>query len=243
MSGHSKWHNIQGRKGKQDAARSNQFTKAAKAITIAAQKGGDPAMNFSLRIAVDKAKAISMPKDNIERAIKRGTGEIEGDKMEEVMYEGFGPGGVAILIKCVTDNKNRTVSDLKHILSVHEGSFASAGSVQWMFVQAGFVAVPNFKFPISNFQSQDDFELAMIDAGAEDFVESDSEIEIKTKVDHLHAVVEKLKELGVEPKEQGIRWMAKDKLSVSLEIESKLGDLFAELEEHDDVEDYFTNAE
>ncbi len=238
MSGHSKWHNIQGRKGKQDAARSNQFTKAAKAITIAAQHGGDPAMNFSLRIAIDKAKAISMPKDNIERAIKRGTGEIEGVAMEEVLYEGFGPGGVAVLIKAVTDNKNRTVSDLKHILNEHGGSFGSSGSVQWMFGQWGIITINNEQLTIS----KDDLELALIDAGAEDISESESQIEVKTKIDKMHAVLEKLKELGVEPKESGIRWVAKDMITVDKNLEEKLGELFAELEEHDDVEDYFTNA-
>ncbi len=238
MSGHSKWHNIQGRKGKQDAARSNQFTKAAKAITIAAQKGGDPAMNFSLRIAIDKAKAISMPKDNIERAIKRGTGEIEGERMEEIMYEGFGPGAVAILIKCVTDNKNRTLSDLKHIFSVHGGTFGSAGSVQWMFNQMGEIVISK-----QTTVNRDELELILIDAGAEDFSESDNEIEIKTKVEHLHMVAEKLKEFGIEPKEQGIRWVAKDMIAVDEALEQKLGNFFAELEAHDDVEDYFTNAE
>ncbi len=239
MSGHSKWHNIQARKGKQDAARSNAFTKAAKAITIAAQRGGDPGMNFSLRIAIDKAKAVGMPKDNIDRAIKRGIGEIEGAAMEEIMYEGFGPSGVAILIKCVTDNKNRTVSDLKHILSEAGGSLGSAGSVAWMFSQCGVIAINNEQLTMN----KDDFELALIDSGAEDFSENESEIEIKTKIEKMHGVLEKLKELGIEPKESGIRWIAKDKIEVAPEVENKLGDLFAELEAHDDVEDYFTNAE
>src|SRR3989338_6283409 len=142
MSGHSKWHNIQGRKGKQDAKRSNLFTKFAKGITVAAQSvGGDSEMNFSLRIAIEKAKAVGMPKDNIERAIKRGTGELEGAQIEEVIYEGYGPGGVAVLVKCLTDNKNRTVSDIKHIFSVHGGSMAGAGSVMWMFQQMGVIEI------------------------------------------------------------------------------------------------------
>src|SRR5690349_584932 len=141
MSGHSKWHNIQARKGKQDALRSGQFTKISKLITIAAKSGGDPASNFSLRLAIDKARAVGMPKDNVERAIKRGTGELEGAQIEEVLYECYGPGGVAVLVKCLTDNKNRTVSDIKHIFSKSGGSMAGAGSVLWMFNQMGVIEI------------------------------------------------------------------------------------------------------
>jgi YebC/PmpR family DNA-binding regulatory protein len=239
MSGHSKWHNIQVRKGKQDAKRANVFTKYAKGITIAAQKGADPTTNFSLRLAIDKAKAVSMPKDNIDRAIKRGTGELAGEaKMEEVLYEAFGPGGVAILIKTVTDNKNRTVSDLKHILNEAGGSFGSSGSVQWMFNQAGVAIINKEQLTIS----KDEFELALIEAGAEDISDADGEIEIKTKIENLQKVLGKFKELGIEPKESGIRWVAKDVVKVNDDIGAKLGELFSELEAHDDVEDYFTNA-
>lgn len=238
MSGHSKWHNIQVRKGAQDAKRANLFTKYAKGITIAAQKGGDPASNFSLRLAIEKAKAVGMPKDNIERAIKRGTGELEGARMEEVLYEAFGPGGVAVLIKTVTDNKNRTVSDLKHILTQADGSFGSAGSVQWMFGQWGVIVVD--KAAVAN---RDEFEMSLIEADAEDIADSDGEIEIKTKVESLQHVLNKLKEMNVAVKESGIRWVAKDKVAVDKDTAEKLGDLFAELAAHDDVEDYFTNAD
>ncbi len=240
MSGHSKWHNIQVRKGAQDAKKANVFTKYAKAITIAAQKGGDPATNFSLRLAVDKARAVGMPKDNIDRAIKRGTGELKGEaKMEEVLYEAYGPGGVAILIKAVTDNKNRTVSDLKHILNLHGGSFGSAGSVQWMFGQWGVVVVNKEQITIN----KDKLELELIEAGAEDIGDSDGDIEIKTKVENFQKVLHKLKELGIEPKDSGIRWIAKDTTEIDRDTGGELGELFTELESHDDVEDYFTNAE
>ena len=241
MSGHSKWHNIQERKGKQDARRANEFTKAAKMITIAAQKGADPAMNFSLRLAIDKAKEVGMPKDNIDRAIKRGTGELgDGVKMEEVLYEAFGPGGVAVLIKTVTDNKNRTVSDLKHILNLYGGSFGSSGSVQWMFQQWGVITcLPLKKGEGGGGQSRDDLELALIDAGAEDFFESEEGIEIKTKVENLQKVISKLKEMGIELTESSIRWIAKDKVTVNKDLEDKLGELFSDLEAHDDVEDYY----
>lgn len=240
MSGHSKWHNIQVRKGKQDAKKANVFTKYAKGITIAAQKGADPTTNFSLRLAIDKAKAVSMPKDNIDRAIKRGTGELKDEaQMEEVLYEAFGPGGVAILIKVVTDNKNRTVSDIKHLLNEASGSLGGAGSVQWMFNQAGVATINKEQLTIN----KDEFELQIIEAGAEDISDTDGDIEIKTKVENLQKILNKLKELGIEPKDSGIKWIAKDSIEVSPDVQEKLVDLFAELEAHDDVEDYYTNAE
>jgi YebC/PmpR family DNA-binding regulatory protein len=238
MSGHSKWHNIQKHKGKQDAIRSSQFTKMAKLIAISARGGGDPAMNFSLRIAIEKAKEVGMPKDNIERAIKRGTGELEGAQIEEVIYEGYGPGGVAVLVKCLTDNKNRTVSEIKHIFSLYGGSMAGAGSVMWMFAQMGVIVVEKEKIETK----RDDFDLKMIEAGAEDISE-DGNLEIKTKIENFQKVLAAVKEMGIEPVESGLQWVAKDNVAVSDEVGESLGKLFAEFEENDDVEDYFTNAE
>lgn len=241
MSGHSKWHNIQARKGKQDAARSGQFTKISKLIAIAAKNGGDPTTNFALRLAIEKAKGVGMPKDNIERAIKRGTGELAGDQIEEALYECYGPGGVAVLVKCLTDNKNRTVSDLKHIFSDHGGSMAGAGSVQWMFGQWGMATVEKARLAEKNI-SIEDFELAVAESGAED-VKIEEEIEVKSKIDNFQKVLAKIKEIGIEPKDSGLRWESKEKMSVDAEVEAKLRELFEELEENDDVEDYFTNAE
>ena len=242
MSGHSKWHNIQGRKGKQDAMRSGQFTKLSKLITISAKSGGDPATNFSLRLAIEKAKAVSMPKDNIERAIKRGTGELVGEQIEEVLYEGYGPGGVAVLVKCLTDNKNRAVSEVKHIFSVNGGSMAGAGSVQWMFQQLGVTILKKEDFEHKQI-AQDDFELAMVEAGAEDIISEEDLVEVRTKIENFQKVLAKIKEIGIEPKESGLQWVAKDKVTVNQEIKEKLENLFADLEENDEVEDYFTNAE
>ncbi|HSR89144.1 MAG TPA: YebC/PmpR family DNA-binding transcriptional regulator [Candidatus Udaeobacter sp.] len=238
MSGHSKWHNIQGRKGKQDAIRSGQFTKLSKLISVAAKSGGDPSMNFSLRIAIEKAKEVGMPKDNIERAIKRGTGELEGAQIEEVIYEGYGSGGVAVLVKCLTDNKNRTVSDIKHIFAENGGSMAGAGSVMWMFSQMGVILISDLKG-----LNRDEFDLKIIEAGAEDITDSNGQIEIKTKIENLQKVLIAVKEMGVEPIESGLQWVAKDKVAVSDEVGEKLGKLFEELDTNDDVEDYFTNAE
>ncbi len=241
MSGHSKWHNIQGRKGKQDAKRSNLFTKFAKGITVAAQSGGgDSEMNFSLRIAIEKAKAVGMPKDNIERAIKRGTGELnDGTKVETVIYEGYGPGGIAILLKALTDNKNRTVSDVKHLLTEHGGSMAGPGSVLWMFEQWGLVILN--KPGLS--KNLDELELELIEAGAEDISEvEDGKIEIKTKMENLQKAVNALKAMGIEPLESGLVWLAKDEVDVSPENGEKLASLFSNLEDNDDIEDFYTNA-
>lgn len=241
MSGHSKWHNIQARKGKQDALRSGQFTKVSKLISLAAKSGGDPAANFSLRLAIDKARAVGMPKDNIERAIKRGTGELEGVQIEEVLYECYGPGGVAVLVKCLTDNKNRAVSDIKHIFSKHGGSMAGAGSVLWMFGQMGVIEIDKEQLTSTKIE-RDEFDLQIIEAGAEDIME-DGELEIRTKIENLQKVLATLKQINIEPAESGLQWIAKDKVSVDAEVSAKLEALFGELEENDDVDDYFTNAD
>jgi YebC/PmpR family DNA-binding regulatory protein len=241
MSGHSKWHNIQGRKGKQDAKRGNVFSKYAKKISIVAKTGGGSLdTNFALRMLLEKAKKEGMPKDNIERAIKTGTGELKGAaQVEEALYEGFGPGGTALLIKILTDNKNRTAPEIKHLLANHGGSMGGAGSVHWMFGLWGIVRLLKEQIKIS----YDDFEMQMIDIGAEDISEDEGEVEIRTKVENLQKIIHKLKEMGVEPESSGLEWIAKEKLPVSPEVTEKLQNLFGALEEHDDVEDYYTNAE
>lgn len=242
MSGHSKWHNIQGRKGKQDALRSAMFSKYSKLITIAAKGGGDPDKNFSLRIAIDKAKSVSMPKDNIDKAIKKGTGELnDGIVLEEALYEAFGPGGVAVLIKAVTDNKNRTVSEIKHILTKNGGSMAGPGSVAWMFEQLGVIRLTVEELKNKNI-SQDDFEMSLIEVGAQDIKVEEDEIEVLTKIEDLQKVIGKIKEMNIEPNKSGIEWVAKEKVEIPEENVDKLQNLFGELEEREDVEDYFTNA-
>lgn len=239
MSGHSKWHNIQQRKGKQDAKRSSMFSKYSKAITMAAQRGGgDADTNFSLRIAIDKAKSVSMPKDNIERAIKKGIGADGSAQIEEVYYEGYGPGGVAIIIKCLTDNKNRTVADIKHILSKHGGTMGGSGSVMWMFEQCGLIQIEKNKLA----GDRDEFEMNLIEAGADDISEEDNQIEIKTKIENLQKVLMKLKELGIEPDDSGLRYVAKDEVPVSEDMRAQISTLFELFEENDDVDDYYTNA-
>ena len=240
MSGHSKWHNIQQRKGKQDAKRSSMFSKFSKAITIAAQKGGaDPETNFSLRLAVEKAKSVAMPKDNIDRAIKKGTGEVgDGAQIEEVLYEAYGPGGVAIVIKCLTDNRNRTSADIKHTLSKSGGTLGSSGSVMWMFDLLGLIQIEASKLPAD----RDTFEMDMIEAGAEDISVEENQVEIKTKLENFSKVLNKLKELGIEPDDSGLRYIAKDEVAISDDVREQISKLFEVLKDNDDVEDYFTNA-
>ncbi|MFH2018994.1 MAG: YebC/PmpR family DNA-binding transcriptional regulator [bacterium] len=244
MSGHSKWHNIQARKGKQDAKRGNLFSKFAKKITLAAKiGGGNPETNFALRLALDKGKGVGMPKENLERAVKAGTGELKDvAQLEELLYEGFGPGGTAVMVKILTDNKNRVSSEIKRILADNGGSLGGSGSVQWMFEQFGIARINNEQLTINKIE-RDDFEMQMIEAGAEDISEEGGIVEIRTKIENLQSVLGKIKEMGIEPESSCLEWIAKDKVSISLEIQDKLMRLFEELEEHDDVEDYFTNAE
>jgi YebC/PmpR family DNA-binding regulatory protein len=238
MSGHSKWHNIQAHKGKQDAAKANVFTKCAKAIMIAAQKGGgDPATNFSLRLAIDKAKAVSMPKDNIDRAIKRGTGEIAEARVEEVLYEGFGPGGAALLIKATTDNSDRTFPELKHILTKHDGAMAGEGSVQWMFDSLGHIVAP---VPAEG--EREAVELHLIEAGATDIEYHEDDIVVITKPESLQKLVSVLKEAGLEPRNAELVWSAKDEIDVPPEVHASVAKLLEELENHDDVDGVYTNV-
>lgn len=239
MSGHSKWHNIQARKGKQDALRSNVFSKMSKVIAVAARNGGDPVMNFSLRLAIEKAKAAGMPKDNIERAVKKGTGELnDGTQVEELVFEAYGPGGVALIIKAITDNKNRTLQEVKHLITKNGGTLGNSGSVLWMFQQKGWVVIDG-----GAVANRDEFEMNLIDAGVDDISEEDGTIEIKTKMENFKKIIDKLKEMNVEPKESGLIWEAKDSVPVSDDVRSKLEALFSDFETNDDIEDYFTNAE
>jgi YebC/PmpR family DNA-binding regulatory protein len=241
MSGHSKWHKIQHKKGKTDQARSNIFTKLARGITVAArQGGGDSTMNFSLRLAIDRAKAENMPKDNIERAIKKGTGELnEGIVLEEILYEGFGPGGIAFLVDCVTDNKNRTVGDMKHVFSKNGGALGVPGSVQWHFEKLGVVRIAQEK--IANIDKSE-FELRLMDLGIKDINESQYGLEITCPIEVFQTIINKIKEFGIEPDESGLEWIAKDEIELEKNISDKVRLLCEECEEMDDVRAVYTNA-
>lgn len=243
MSGHSKWHNIQARKGKQDAKKGKLFSMYSKKISIAAKSGADLSTNFSLRMLVEKAREVAMPKDNIDRAIKRGSGQDpDAAAIEEVTYEAYGPGGVAIMIKTLSDNRNRTVSELKHILSDHNGSMGGSGSVAWMFDQCGLVEIGTNNFTVTG-MGREELEMALIDVGAEDIIEEDGVVSIKTKVENLQKVLARIKELGIATESAGLAWVPKDKVAVAEDVRTNLEKIFSELEENEDVEDYYTNAE
>lgn len=245
MARHSKWHNIQVRKGKQDKMRANTFTKAARLITVAArQGGGDPEANFALRLAIERARAMNVPKENIERAVRRGTGNMDGEVLEEMVYGGFGPGGVAILVEAVTDNKNRTAGDLKHIFGSHGGSLGSPGSVQWQFQRCGVVRMQPAPIGASGnekFRMQNDGELKLIEAGMDDICKSEAGVEIFCPVDRLPAVLETVNSFGLEPDDAGLEWVAKETMTLALEAESQVQALVEALEEHDDVKAVYTN--
>lgn len=241
MSGHSKWHNIQGKKGKADKARSGEFTKISRFITVAARQGGsDPTMNFGLRLAIEKAKAANMPKDNVERAIKRGTGEFnDGAQLEELVYEGFGPGGAAVLVEAFTDNRNRAASEIKNIFAKNGGNMGSAGSVQWMFAHKSVIRISEEQ--MSKVSSRDEFDLSLIDAGAEDIVESPYGVEVRGSVPALQNILEKIKSYNLETEDAGLEWVAKENMELGQEDSEKLQQLYDVLEDFDDVRSVYTN--
>src|SRR5438094_5719066 len=194
MSGHSKWHSIKHKKAATDSKRGRAFTKLIKEITIAARiGGGDTEANSRLRKAISDAKALNMPADNIKRAIMKGTGELEGGQLEEVNYEGYGPGGVAMIVQAVTDNRNRTVSEIRHVFSKNGGNMAEAGAVAWMFHKKGDIVVPK------SAAKEDDLMGIVLDAGAEDLRDDGENWEVLTAPSAFEAVLEAVKKAGIEP--------------------------------------------
>lgn len=238
MSGHNKWANIKHRKGAQDAKRSKIFTKIIKELTIAARDGGgDLESNASLRTAYDKAKNANMPKDKIETAIKKGTGELEGEELLEISYEGYGPAGVALIISVVTDNKNRAAQEIRHLLSKNGGSLAESGAVAWNFERKAMITVP--KEEVSDF---DEFMMEIIEAGAEDISETSNPIEITTEPEVMSEVRDKLIEMGYSPN-YDLTYLPKNTVKVSGNDAEKLFKLIDALEDNDDVQNVYGNYE
>jgi YebC/PmpR family DNA-binding regulatory protein len=240
MSGHSKWHNIQKKKGAADAKRGQVFTKLAKAITIAAKEGGgaDPSFNFQLRVAIDTAKSANMPKNNIERAIKRGTGEAgEGGQIDEVIYEGFGPGGSAILIKCLTDNRNRSIAEVRTVMNKKGGNLGEQGTVKWMFEQKGVVVIQEENITLD----ADEFDLRLIESGAEDIERFEGVVQVTTALSDLKTALELVEELNIKPEVAGLEYVAKDLLQISGDDKAKLDTLVEALDELEDIDEVFTN--
>ncbi|RUM48578.1 MAG: YebC/PmpR family DNA-binding transcriptional regulator [Hydrogenothermus sp.] len=240
MAGHSKWHNIRHKKAKMDAKRGQIFTKLIREITVAArQGGGDPEFNPRLRMAIEKAKQHNMPAENIERAIKKGTGELEGVTYEEVSYEGYGPEGVAIIVECLTDNRNRTTGEIRHIFSKHGGNLGASGCVSFMFEDKGVILVPK-----EGIDEETIFEKA-IEAGAEDVIMDDENYyEIRTAPTDLYAVKENLEKEGLKIERAELTKIPTTTVEVKdQETAEKLMKLLEALEDQDDVQKVYSNFE
>jgi YebC/PmpR family DNA-binding regulatory protein len=238
MSGHSKWATIRRKKAVIDAKRGKMFTKLIKELTIAAREGGgDPDANPRLRLAVDNAKAANMPADNIERAIKKATGELEGVTFHELTYEGYGPGGIAILVEVATDNKNRTVAEVRHIFSKNGGSLGESGSVAWMFERKGVVSLP------AQGKSEEDILGIVLDEGAEDLSSQDEYFEIQTPVESFESVRKALLNKSLQIENASLQWIAKNNIAVTGEDAEKVMRLIEGLEDIDDVQNVYSNAD
>jgi len=235
MSGHSKWATIKHKKGALDAKRGKIFTRIIKEIMIAARSGGDPDANPRLRTAIVAAKAVSMPSDNIKRAIMRGTGELEGGQIEEITYEGYGPGGAAILVTVATDNKNRTVSEIRHVFSKNGGNMGEQGSVSWMFDRKSTIVVDGEK------ATEDQLMGIALDAGAEDLRDDGGNWVVISPPEAHEAVLEAIQKAGIPTEEASIGMVPKNLLRLEGKNASAMLRLNEALEEHDDVQNVYSN--
>ncbi|MFM8395733.1 MAG: YebC/PmpR family DNA-binding transcriptional regulator [Acidobacteriota bacterium] len=239
MSGHSKWHTIKHKKGALDAKRGKLFTKLIKEITVAARSGGsgDVNTNARLRKAVNDAKAANMPNDTIDRATKRGTGELDGVNYEEISYEGYGPGGVAVMINVMTDNRNRTVSEIRHIFSKNGGNLGESGSVAWMFNKKGQIIVEG------TVKGEDEMLELALEAGAEDMVNDGDSFQILTAPDDFHTVLEGIKKAGIEPLSAEVTMVPQNTIKLEGAAANQMLKLYDALDDHDDVQNVSSNFE
>ena len=234
MSGHSKWANIQHRKGRQDAKRGKEFTKAAKEIIIAAKNGGDPASNSRLRAAIAAAKSINLPKDKIEAAIRKGTGQDAGGDIIEINYEGYGPGGVAVIVETATDNRNRTVAEIRHLMSKGGGSMGENGCVSWKFERKGVIQFSKEKY------TEDQLMEAALEAGADDLRDEGDVWEIQTAMADFNAVREAFEAAGLEMISAELNQVPQTTMEVDLETARKL---LRFIEDNDDVQNVYSDAD
>ena len=237
MSGHSKWANIQHRKGRQDAKRGKEFTKAAKEIIIAANNGGDPASNSRLRAAIAAAKSINLPKDKIEAAIRKGTGQDAGGDIIEINYEGYGPGGVAVIVETATDNRNRTVAEIRHLMSKGGGSMGENGCVSWKFERKGVIQFSKEKY------TEDQLMEAALEAGADDLRDEGDVWEIQTAMADFNAVREAFEAAGLEMISAELNQVPQTTMEVDLETARKLLRFIELLEDNDDVQNVYSDAD
>ncbi|MDO5301615.1 MAG: YebC/PmpR family DNA-binding transcriptional regulator [Tissierellia bacterium] len=240
MAGHSKWHNIKNKKGKEDAKRANAFTKIARMISVAAREGGpDPDYNAALKAAIDKAKAENMPNDNIERAIKKSTGEGSSDQFEEITYEGYGPGGIAVMVKCLTDNRNRTAPDVRHAFDKHGGNMGNSGSVSYLFDHKGQMVIA-----LEEGMDVDEILMDALDAGAEDVIPDEEVVEILTAPEDYHKVRKALDEKGYSFIASEITYLPQTTVALTDEEDKKkMEKLIDFLEDNDDVQEVYHNWE
>jgi len=237
MSGHSKWATIKRKKAVLDSKRGKIFTKLIKEITIAARAGGDINGNPRLRLAVDNAKAQNMPMDNIERAIKKATGELEGVIYHELTYEGYGPAGVAVVVEVATDNKNRTVAEVRHLFSKNGGGMGETGSVAWMFDRKGIITLP------TEGKKEDDVMEIVLDAGADDLTTEEDFFEVQTTIESFETVRRTLVDKKFTVENASLQWIAKNLIEVKGEDAEKVVKLIESLEDIDDVQNVFSNAD
>jgi YebC/PmpR family DNA-binding regulatory protein len=238
MSGHSKWSTIKHKKAAADAKRGKIFTRLGREITIAAREGGgDPDVNFNLRLVIDKAKSANMPKENIERAVKRGTGELKGEDLVEIMYEGYAPNGVALLVHALTDNKNRTVADVRRVLTRQGGTLADAGAVAWQFERKGYIAIAP-----DGADEDTIFEVA-VEAGAEDVVFGEDLIEVYAELEHFQAVRRALQEAGIQFEAAELAMIPKATLQLEEKQTLQVMAVIDALEELDDTQQVYSNLD
>ncbi|MCB0721638.1 MAG: YebC/PmpR family DNA-binding transcriptional regulator [Ignavibacteriae bacterium] len=238
MSGHSKWSTIKRKKAAIDAKRGKIFTKLLKEITVAAkEKGGDPDANPRLRLAINTAKSNNTPMDNINRAIKKGTGELEGVSYEEINYEAYGPHGVAVIIECLTDNKNRTVADLRHLISKNGGNMGESGSVAWMFERKGVISIKK------SLIKEDDLMEIILEAGADDLKSDDDYFEVISSVENFEDVRKALEGKGIESEESSLQYLAKDLVEKEGKEAEDVIRFVEAIEDNDDVQNVYSNAD
>lgn len=239
MSGHNKWSTIKHKKGKTDAARAKSFTKVTRQIIVAAREGGgNPELNFRLRLAIQKARAVNMPNDNIQRAVKKAVGGEDG-AFEQVTYEGYGPGGVAVMVETMTDNRNRTAADVRHLFSKYGGNMGEAGCVAWMFDRKGYLAVDMSESDLT----EETLTEWALESGAEDLRVEDEVAEVFTSPEDLQAVKEYMESKGVQFSEAEITMVPKNTIAIDAATEEKVTRLLEMMDENDDVQQVYANFE
>jgi YebC/PmpR family DNA-binding regulatory protein len=237
MSGHSKWANIKHKKEREDSKRGKIFTKLIKEITVAARANGDPSANPRLRQLIDDAKEVNMPKENVDRAIKKGTGELPGQQYEAIAYEGYGPHGIAILVEALTDNKNRTVAELRRLFSTKGGNLGETGTVNWMFERRGVVRAQNTTM------TEDELLEKLIDSDVTDIVLDDNIFTISCDIKSLEELKKAVKDLGLHVESAKIEWMPKTSVALPDDQAEKAYEFLSALDDHDDVQSVYTNLD